>query len=89
MDRQQFESLKRGDLVKSETVGGVQILVFKCHKKTYSNSSKSRYGSFASGRRAYEFNNSEVNFLLNYEHTKFKSQIESAVKSFHKFHRKD
>jgi hypothetical protein len=89
MTREQFERLKRGDIVKSEIASGVQILVFKCHKRKYPKSGNSWTGSFASGRRAYEFNNSEVDLLLNFEHTKYKSQIESAVKQFNKFHQKD
>jgi len=89
MTREQFEKLKRGDIVKSEIALCVQILVFKYHKRYYTNSGNSWHGSFAHGRRAYEFNNSEVDLLLNFEHTKYKSQIESAVKDFNKFHRKD
>jgi hypothetical protein len=89
MEKKDFEGLKRGAIVKAELASSVQILVFKCHKRTYPKSRNSWTGYFASGRRSYKFNNNQVDLLLHFEYTKFKSQIESAIEGFNKFHSKD
>jgi hypothetical protein len=87
MERNQFEGLKRGDLVKTEFSGGVQIWVFICHTRTNSKSGNSWTGYFSLGRRTYELSYSAVDFLLSFDNTRYRIQIESAIESFNKFHK--
>jgi hypothetical protein len=87
MERSQFEGLKRGDLVKTEFSGGVEIWVFICHKRTNSKSGNSWVGYFSVGRRTYELSYSEVDNLSSFDKTRYRFQIDSAIEQFNKFHK--